>query len=54
MNLTVELVAALFAALSAWLLIPIRARARLEFVNSVESNSIKNVNRAFSISSILA
>lgn len=44
--------AALFAAMSAWLLIPIRARARLEFVNADETNPIHNVGGVFSFSSI--
>lgn len=52
MILTAALVAASFAALSAWLFIPIRARARLGFVNSDEFNPTKNVRRSFSIFSI--
>jgi tight adherence protein B len=44
--------AALSAALSAWLLIPIRARARLEFVNAEESDPKTTAGQVFSFSSI--
>ena len=46
------LIAALAAAISAWLLIPIRARARLGFINSDETNPMKSASRVFSFSSI--
>jgi tight adherence protein B len=46
------LVAALSAALSAWLFIPARARARLGFVNTDESDPKTFVSRVTSISSI--
>lgn len=52
MILIAALAAALSAALSVWLLIPIRARARLGFVNADDTNPMKTVGRVFSFSSI--
>lgn len=45
-------IAALAAAMSAWLLIPIRARARLGFVNAHETDPIRTVSQVFSFTSI--
>ncbi len=45
-------IAALAAGISAWLFIPVRARARLGFVNEVESEGTKPVGLFFSLTSL--
>jgi len=52
MILIAAFVAALLAALSAWLFIPARARTRLGLINSDETNPMKSASRVFSFSSI--